>query len=132
MITQICTNVIIFHGQQLLSFLCYHFPLYIFCVVIYVIFFRVLSFMLSFNVIIYHGQQMLSFSLEHILCYHLCYHLMLSFIVIIFNFFLPARLKWTRQENQRAGKIKGRPRQENQRAKSHCQNNPRRMREDGE
>ncbi len=30
-------DVIIFHGQQMLSFLCYHFPLYIFCVIIYVI-----------------------------------------------------------------------------------------------
>ncbi len=61
--------------------------LYIFCVIIFVIIFRVLSVMLSFddhfsrsaNVIIF----MLSFSLVHILCYHLCYHLMLSFIVII-------------------------------------------------
>jgi hypothetical protein len=30
-------DIIIFHGQQMLSFLCYHFPLYIFCVIIYVI-----------------------------------------------------------------------------------------------
>jgi hypothetical protein len=30
-------DVIIFHGQQMLSFLCYHFPLNIFCVIIYVI-----------------------------------------------------------------------------------------------
>jgi hypothetical protein len=30
-------NVIICHCRQLLSFLCYHFPLYIFCVIIYVI-----------------------------------------------------------------------------------------------
>ncbi len=30
-------DVIIFHGQQMLSFLCYHFPFYIFCVIIYVI-----------------------------------------------------------------------------------------------
>jgi hypothetical protein len=30
-------DVIIFHGLQMLSFLCYHFPLYIFCVIIYVI-----------------------------------------------------------------------------------------------
>jgi hypothetical protein len=30
-------DVIIFHGQQMLSLLCYHFPLYIFCVIIYVI-----------------------------------------------------------------------------------------------
>ena len=30
-------DVVIFHGQQMLSFLCYHFPLYIFCVIIYVI-----------------------------------------------------------------------------------------------
>ncbi len=30
-------DVIIFHGQQMLSFLRYHFPLYIFCVIIYVI-----------------------------------------------------------------------------------------------
>ncbi len=28
-------DVIIFHGQQMLSFLCYHFPFYIFCVIIY-------------------------------------------------------------------------------------------------
>jgi hypothetical protein len=33
-------DVIIFHGQQMLSFICYHFPLYIFCVI----------FMLSFDV----------------------------------------------------------------------------------
>ncbi len=50
---------------------CYYFPLYIFCVIIYVIIYVI-------DVIIFHGQQMLSF-----LCYHLCYHLMLSFIVII-------------------------------------------------
>ncbi len=30
-------DAIIFHGQRMLSFLCYHFPLYIFCVIIYVI-----------------------------------------------------------------------------------------------
>ncbi len=36
-------DVIIFHGQQMISFLCYHFSLYII----------VLSFMLSFDVIIY-------------------------------------------------------------------------------
>ncbi len=30
-------DVIIFHVQQMLSFLCYHFPFYIFCVIIYVI-----------------------------------------------------------------------------------------------
>jgi hypothetical protein len=48
---------------------CYHFPLYIFFVIIYIIIFRVLSFLLSFDVIIFHGQQMLSF-----LCYHLWYH----------------------------------------------------------
>ncbi len=67
---------------------CYNFPLHIFCVIIYVIIFRVLSFMLSFDVIIFHGKQMLSF-----LCYHFplyifcviiygiiwCYHLLLSF-----------------------------------------------------
>jgi hypothetical protein len=40
-------NVIIFQGQQLLSFLCYHFPMYIFCVIIYVIIFRALSFMIT-------------------------------------------------------------------------------------
>jgi hypothetical protein len=40
---------------------CNNFPLYIFCVIIYVIIFRVLSFMLSFEVIIW------------------CYHLLLSF-----------------------------------------------------
>ncbi len=54
------------------KFLRYHFPLYIFCAIIYVIIFRVLS-----------------FSLEHIWCYHLCYHLMLSFIVIISPSFFP-------------------------------------------
>jgi hypothetical protein len=54
-------NVIIFPGQQMLSFLCHHFPIYILCVIIYVIIFRVLSFMISFDVIIFHGQQMLSF-----------------------------------------------------------------------
>ncbi len=66
-------DVIIFHGQQMLSFLCYHFPLYICCVIIWCY-----NFSRSANVIIF----MLSFSLVHILCYHLCYHLMLSFIVI--------------------------------------------------
>ncbi len=30
-------DVIIFHGQQMISFLCYQFLLYIFCVIIYVI-----------------------------------------------------------------------------------------------
>ncbi len=30
-------DVIIFQGKQMLSFLCYHFPLYIFCVIINVI-----------------------------------------------------------------------------------------------
>jgi hypothetical protein len=30
-------DVIIFHGKQMLKFLCYHFPLYIFSVIIYVI-----------------------------------------------------------------------------------------------
>ncbi len=44
---------------------CYHFPLFILCVIIYVIIFRVLSFMLSFGAIIFHSQQMLTF-----LCYH--------------------------------------------------------------
>jgi hypothetical protein len=58
----------------LLSFLCYNFPLYIFCVNIYIIFFRVLSFMLSFD-IIFHGQQMLSF---------LCYHFPLYIFSVIF------------------------------------------------
>jgi hypothetical protein len=71
-----------FHSQQLLSFLCYHFPLYIFCVIIYVIFFKVLLFMLSFDVINFHGQQMLSF-----LCYFplniFCVIFMLSFDVNI-------------------------------------------------
>ncbi len=57
-------KVIIFHGQQLVSFSHVHI-----CVIIYVIIFRPLSFMISFDVIIFHGQQMLSF--------------MLSFIVII-------------------------------------------------
>ena len=47
------------------------------CVIIYVIIFRVLSFMLSFDVIIFHGQQMLSF---------LCYHFLLYiFFVIIYD-----------------------------------------------
>ncbi len=48
---------------------CYHFHLYIFCVIIYVIIFRVLSFMLPFDVIIFHTQQMLSFDVI-IYCYH--------------------------------------------------------------
>jgi hypothetical protein len=42
-------NVIIFHGQQLLSILCYHFLMYIFCVII----FRALLFMISFDVIFF-------------------------------------------------------------------------------
>jgi hypothetical protein len=51
--------------------------MYIFCVIIYVIIFRVLSFMISFDVIIFHGQQMLSF---------LCYHFLLYiFFVIIYD-----------------------------------------------
>jgi hypothetical protein len=51
----------------------YHFPLYKFCVIIYVIIFRVLSVMLSFNVIIFHSWQMLSFMLSFdviVYCYH--------------------------------------------------------------
>ncbi len=71
-------DVIIFHGQQVLSFLCYHFPLYIFCVIIYVIIWCY-HFSWSANVII----LMLSFFLIPVGCYHLCYHLILSFIVII-------------------------------------------------
>ncbi len=70
-------DVIIFHGQQMLSFLFSHFPLYIFCV-----------FMLSFDVIIFNGQQMLSFLCYHFPLYIFCviiyviiwgYHLLLSF-----------------------------------------------------
>ncbi len=62
--------------------------MYIFCVIMYVIIFRVLSFMLSFDVIIFHGQQMLSFLCYHFSLYLLgviiyviiwCYHLLLSF-----------------------------------------------------
>jgi hypothetical protein len=66
---------------------CYHFPLYIFSVIIYVIIYRVLSYMLSFDVIISHSLQMLSFFCYHfslyrmgviiyviISCYHFCYH----------------------------------------------------------
>ena len=71
-------NVIIFHGQQLLSFLCYHFPMYIFCVIIYVIIFRLLSFMISFDVIIFHGQQMLSY-----LCYHFPLYIFCVIIYVI-------------------------------------------------
>jgi hypothetical protein len=63
-------NVIIFHGQQIFPFLCYHFPLYIFCVIIHVIIFRMLSFMLSFDVITYLVLSfMLSFDVI-IYCYH--------------------------------------------------------------
>jgi hypothetical protein len=67
---------------------CYHFPLYIFCVIIYVLIFRVLSFILSFDVIIFHCQQMLSFLFYHFPLYIFCviiyviiwcYHLLLSF-----------------------------------------------------
>ena len=76
-------DVVIFHGQQMLSFLCYHFPLYIFCVIIYYIIFRVLSFMLSFDVIIFHGQQMLSFLCYHFPLYIFCVIFMLSFDVNI-------------------------------------------------
>jgi uncharacterized membrane protein len=74
-------DVIIFHGQQMLSFML-SFDVIIFHGQ------QMLSFMLSFDVIIFHGQQMLSF-----LCYHFseyllgviiyviiwCYHLLLSF-----------------------------------------------------
>ncbi len=59
---------------------CYHFPWYIFCVIIYVIIFRVLSFMLSFDVIIFHSQQMLSF-----LCYH--FPLYSTYFVLSFTLF---------------------------------------------
>jgi hypothetical protein len=52
----------------------YHFPLYLFCVII----FRVLSFMLSFNVIIFHSQQMLSF-----LCYHFPLYIFCVIIYVI-------------------------------------------------
>ncbi len=71
-------HVIIFHIQLLLSFLCYHFPMYIFCVIIYVIIFRVLSFMISFDVIIVHGQQMLSF-----LCYNFPLYIFCVIISVI-------------------------------------------------
>ncbi len=61
--------------------------MYIFCVIIYVIIFRLLSFcyhlMLSFFMVSKCYLFMLSFSLVHTVGYHLCYHLMLSFIVII-------------------------------------------------
>jgi hypothetical protein len=56
----------------------YHFPLYLFCVIIYVIIFMVLSSLLSFNVIIFHGQQMLSF-----LCYHFPLYIFCVVIYVI-------------------------------------------------
>jgi hypothetical protein len=58
------------------------------CVIIYVIIFRVISFLLSFDVIIFHGQQMVSFLGYHFPLYIFCvinyviiwcYHLLLSF-----------------------------------------------------
>ncbi len=78
-------NVIIFHGQQLLSFYVIFFPcMYIFCVIIYFLIFRALSFTISFDVIIFHGQQMLSF-----LCYHFPFYIfcvIIMFIVIVSPF----------------------------------------------
>ncbi len=73
-------DVIIFHGQRLLSFLCYYFSLYLLGVIIYVIIWCY-HFWWSANVIIF----MLSFSLIPVGCYHLCYHL----IVIIYCYHFP-------------------------------------------
>jgi hypothetical protein len=68
---------------------CYHFPLDIFCVIIYVIIFRVLSFMLSFDVIIFHGQQMLSFYVIIFPCTYFVLSFKLSFDVIIYCYHFP-------------------------------------------
>ncbi len=76
-------DVIIFHGQQMLSFLCYNFPLYIFCVIIYV-FIWCYHLLLSFPPFFLFPENVtyfvLSFMLSLLGCYHLCYHLMLSFL----------------------------------------------------
>ncbi len=63
---------------------CYHF-----CVIIYGIIFRVLSFMLSFDVIIFHGQQMLSFYVIIFPCTYFVLSFMLSFDVIIYCYPFP-------------------------------------------
>jgi hypothetical protein len=75
---------------SLVHILCYHFcyhlmlsfmlsfDVYMFCVINYVIFFRVLSFMLSFAVIIFQGQQMLSF-----LCYPFSLYIFCVIISVI-------------------------------------------------
>jgi hypothetical protein len=75
MITQNMYKCYHFSQSAIVIILCYHFPFYIFCVIIYVILFRVLSFMLSFDVIIFHSQQMFSF-----LCYHFPWYI---FCIII-------------------------------------------------
>ncbi len=68
---------------------CYHFPLYIFCDIIYVFIFRVLSFMFSFDVIIFHGKQILSFLCYHFPCTYFVLSFMLSFDVIIYCYHFP-------------------------------------------
>ncbi len=57
----------------LVHILCYHLSF-----IIYVIIFRVLSFMLSFDVFIVHGQQMLLF-----LCYHIPLYIVCVIIYVI-------------------------------------------------
>jgi len=61
----------------------------VFCVFIYVIIFRLLSFVLSFDVIIFHGQQMLSFLCYHFPCTYFVLSFMLSFDVIIYCYHFP-------------------------------------------
>jgi hypothetical protein len=70
-----------FSQSEIVIIVGYHFPLYIFCVIIYVIFFRV--FILSFDVIIFPSQQMLSFLCYHFPLYIFCVTFMLSFDVNI-------------------------------------------------
>ncbi len=68
---------------------CYHFPLYLFCVIIFVIIFRVLSPMLSFEVIIFHGQEMYHFYVIIFPCTYFVFSFMLSFDVIIYCYHFP-------------------------------------------
>ncbi len=94
-------EVIIFHGQQMLSFslvhiLCYHFcyhlmlsfftvsKCYHFYVIIYGIIFRVLSFMLSFDVIIFKVSKCYNFYVIIFPCTYFVLSFMLPFDVIIY------------------------------------------------
>ncbi len=68
---------------------CYHFPLYIFWVIIYGIIFRVLSSMLSFDVIIWCYHFSRSANVIIFPCTYFLLSFMLSFAVIIYCYHFP-------------------------------------------